>query len=245
VSKKNRIRTDNLARFLVYILGHRPDEFGLFPDKNGFFTYKELLQAVHEEPGWGYVREGSINEVLSGKDRSLFQSEEKRIKSVVTEWHLDLENPAISLPKILYTGIRTKAHSAVMDKGLHPIEGSYYILSQGRDMAERIGKRCDREPVILEIRADTALREGMLFYTFGDLFITKEILSRHIAGPPVPKNIIKEKEVPTKKKKTIVSEFQPGTFILEADRDLDRSRISKGKKRKGWKEEARKFRRKK
>jgi len=58
---------------LVYMLGHRPDEFGLVPDSEGFIPYKELLQAIHEEEGWRYVRRSHINEVLfgGGIDRSL------------------------------------------------------------------------------------------------------------------------------------------------------------------------------
>lgn len=245
MSKKIRIRVDKLARFLVYIMGHSPYEFGLVPDKEGFFTYKELLQAIHEESGWGYVRQASINEVLLVKDRSLFHSEDKRIKAIEPQWHLDLETPAVSLPKILFTGIRTKAHPVVMDNGLNSVEGSYYPLSPDRSMAERIGRRRDHNPVILEIRTETALAERVLFYPFGDLFLVKEISSRHIAGPPVSKDVLKAKEVQPIKKKDTESDFQPGTFTLEVDRDLDRSRTSKGKKRKGWKEEVRKFRRKK
>jgi hypothetical protein len=38
----------------------------LVPDTEGFIGYKELLQAIHEEPGWGYVKLGDIREVLMG-----------------------------------------------------------------------------------------------------------------------------------------------------------------------------------
>ena len=244
MSKKNRIKTDNLTRFLVYILGQNPSEFGLVPDSEGFFTYKELLQAIHEESGWRSIRRGSLNEILIGKDRFLFQSDEKRIKTVKPQWNLDLETPAVSLPKVLYSGVRSKAHPVVMEKGLHSVEGLLYSLSPDRKMAERIGRRRDRKPVILEIRTETALAEGILFYPFGDLYLTKEIPSRHIKGPPVSKDVLKANEDQSAKKKSNQQDFHPGTFILEVDRDLDRSRTPKGKKRKGWKEEARKYRKK-
>ena len=68
---------DNLARILLYILGRRPDEFGIVPDRRGFVGLKELLQAFHEEEGWSYVRQSHINEVLLGKDRGLFELEGK------------------------------------------------------------------------------------------------------------------------------------------------------------------------
>ena len=75
--KKNLIKTKNLSRLMTYIMGYRPYEFGIIPDAEGFFPFKELLRAIHEEPGWGYVRQGHINEVLLGEDRELFQAEGK------------------------------------------------------------------------------------------------------------------------------------------------------------------------
>ena len=79
---------DKLGRFLVYILGHRPDEFGLLPDPSGYVPYKSLLQAIHEESGWGYVRRSHINEVLLGKDRPLFEALENRIRVLDRRWQL-------------------------------------------------------------------------------------------------------------------------------------------------------------
>ena len=75
-----QIKVENLSRFLIYILGLRPYEFGLVPDMDGFVMHKELLQALHEEEGWRYVRESHINEVLMGKDRLLFHTEGNRIR---------------------------------------------------------------------------------------------------------------------------------------------------------------------
>jgi putative RNA 2'-phosphotransferase len=62
-----KIRREDLSRLMIYILGYRPDEFGLVPDPGGYVRYKELLQAIHEEPGWGYVRQSHFNEILMGK----------------------------------------------------------------------------------------------------------------------------------------------------------------------------------
>ena len=229
---------------MIYILGHSPYEFGLVPDEEGFIPYKELLQAINEEPGWGYVRQGNINEVLLGKERVLFFSDGKRIKTTDRRWTLDLGRPGQSMPKILFIGIRRKAHAAVIDKGLRKIEGSYYTLSPEREMAQRIGMRRDQRPVLLEIMAHEAQREGRLFYHFGDLFLTSEISPQHIAGPPVPKDAIKGKEEKQVKVRESLPEFQTGSFTLDIRRDPDRMRRQSGKKKKGWKEEVRRLRRK-
>ena len=52
------------ARFLKYILGLRPDEFGLVPDRDGYVKIKDLLKAVHEEAGWRSFRQANINEMM-------------------------------------------------------------------------------------------------------------------------------------------------------------------------------------
>ena len=230
---------------LAYMLGHRPFEFGLVPDEMGFVTIKELLQALHEEPGWGYTREGNINEALIGEDRSLFEHVDKKIRTIDRKWSLDYDGE-IELPcKILFLGIRRKAHPVVMEKGLRMIEGSNYILSTDREMAERIGKRRDPQPVILEIRLDAAWREGLSIRRFGDLFLAGEIPARFIAGPPVPKSAIRSREAKEAKKKEqeIMPQFQAGTFLLDLEKAPSQYRKEKGgKKKRTWKEDARKER---
>jgi len=232
---------------LIYMLGHRPYEFGILPDAEGFVTYKELLQSLHEEAGWGYVRQGNINEVLMGEDRLFYESDAGKIRVIDRRWTFN-DPGKIQLPsKILYTGIRRKAHPVIMDKGLRIIEGSYYILSPDRNMAERIGRRHDPQPVLLEIMADAAQREGLLLHSFGDLFLTREIPVRFLAGPPVPKSVIKAKEEKAAKsreakKQEMVSQFQAGAFVLDAAKDPDKHRRDKGRKKRSWKEDARKER---
>jgi len=244
--RHHQIQTESLSRFLVYVLGHRPDEFGLVPDEEGFVAYKELLQAVHEEEAWRYVRRSHINEILLGEGRTLFQSETERIRSIDRRWELDLHHPASCLPKILFAPIRQKAHPVVMEKGLKGYGDRVLILSPSSDMALRIGRRRDQKPVVLEILAETAGEKRVLFYSFGDLFLSPEIPARFIAGPPVPKEVlerVKEKGASPEKAPMARPVPTPGTFILDPSRDPDPYRKAKGKKRKGWKEAARKMRR--
>jgi putative RNA 2'-phosphotransferase len=243
--KKNQMKTHDLARFIQYVLGHRPDEFGLLPDKEGFVTYKELLWALHEEPGWGYVRKGHINEVLIGPDRNLFQAREDTIRALDRRWHFDLEEPAKNLPSILFVGVRRRAHPNVMEKGLAAPQGKHIVLSPYRDLATRIGRRRDQKPVLLEISTRSVSEAGIALIPFGELFMADQVPAKAITGPPLPK---KDMEATQKKAKAIPDkrpDFETGTFVLDVKRDPDPSRHPKGKKRKGWKEEARKVRRRK
>ena len=176
---------------MAFLLGRKPDEFGVVPDTEGYLTYKELLWAIHEEPGWSYVRQSHIHEVVMGKGISLFEWDENRIRVLERHWVLDLESPALTVPKILYVCVKRKAHAYVMEQGLK--SERHLVLSADRDMALRIGRRRDRKPVMLEVMTGPAQEQGIPFYFFGQLFLTTEIPPRFISGPPVSKEAEEKK----------------------------------------------------
>lgn len=240
MSKKDRIKANSLSSLLSFVLGRSPDEFGLVPDPEGYVTFKELLRAIHEEPGWSYVRQSHIDEVLVGKGASVFEWDGNRIRVSERHWILDLETPGLAVPKILYVCIRRRAHAYVMEQGLK--SQSPLALSPEADMALRIGRRRDQKPVTLEVMTGPAQGLGISFYPFGRLFLATEIPPGVLSGPPVSKEV-EEKSRP-EKAEPVPPDFLAGTFLLEAHRDPDRSRRISGKKQRGWKEEARKLRRK-
>ena len=230
---------------MLYILGRRPDEFGIIPDMEGFVSLKELLQAIHEEEGWSYVRQSHINEVLLGKDRGLFLLEGKRMRAVEAHWSFDFKNPSLAVPKRLFVPVRRKAHPVVMEKGLKSAQERYLVLASDKDMAMRMGRRRDQKPVLLEILTNTAGGEKVPFYLFGKLFLCHRIPAEFISGPPVSKETMEDRspgEPKREKAGRVVSDMTPGTFPLDISRDPDPYRRAKGRKRKGWKEEARKSR---
>jgi putative RNA 2'-phosphotransferase len=220
------------------MLGHNPAEFGFVPTSDGFVPFKELLKAIHEEPGWRHVNQSHINEVLLGKDRFLFEVAENQIRAVERKWGRNVESPEpSSIPKILFTAVRRKAHPVVMEKGLKSPAGRYLILSPDEEMSAKIGKRRDPKPVILRVDAEKAGKEGISIHPFDTLFLSEEIPPRYIHGPPVAKETLAAPAETAYKPET------PGTFPLDLARDPDPYRRARGRKQKGWKEAARKTRR--
>jgi putative RNA 2'-phosphotransferase len=235
---------------LVYILGHKPDKFGIGPDSYGFVSFKELLQVVHEEEGFGYVKRSHINEILTSKDRSLFHVTGDRIRVPEKTWSLDLDKPSRLIPKILFSSVRRKAYPSVIEKGLRAVPDRKLTLSVSKTMALRIGKRRDQNPILLEIMASLAQENGVLFYGFGEeLFLSPFIPAKFISGPPIPKEPppAKKKAARAVKEENSISDacHTPGSFVLDISKDPDPVRRAKGKKQKGWKEQERKIRKKK
>ena len=247
MSKRELYRLEGLKKQLIYMLGKRPDEFALLPDKDGFVKIKELIQTLHEEEGFGFVRESHINEIMMYDGRELFEIENKKIRAKQINWELDLENPVYDLPKLLWTCVRRRAYPVIMEKGLFSSSDSYIMLFTSKQMALRPGRRKDNNPVLLEIMVYDAMERGSQFFRFGELFLSKWISRDDIIGPPLDKEEVeqkrkeKEKQKRQRENKNIEKAFSGGTFFLREPKQ----KKAKGKKKKGWKEEVRKKRKRK
>lgn len=184
---QNSKSIQSLSKLLAYVLGRRPDEFGLVPDQNGYVKIKELLKALHEEEGWRYVRQVHLNEICLTLPAPPIEISEKLIRAKTRE-NLPQPETDPDLPKLLYTCIRTKAYVHVHEKGLFPAAATLVTLSSDKDMALRIGRRSDPSPVVLTIHVGQAIDRGVFIYRVGEkLFLADSLPASCINGPPLPK----------------------------------------------------------
>lgn len=208
--KKN---LNQLKKYLDYVLGRAPDEFGLIPDESGYVKIKDLLKAMHEEEGLKYVRIGHLKELQLSLTPIMFEMDEKLIRAINRKG-LPKIVYAHDPPKLLYTATRKKAYPHVADKGILPTFYSKIVLSDVKEMAIRLGKRFDSEPVILTVNVHHTLETGAMISQYGDhLFLTDYIDAKCFTGPSLPKEkeIIKKTEgkpMPTEPK-------MPGSFTLD------------------------------
>lgn len=203
----------HLAGFLAYILERRPDEFGLIPDPDGFIKTKELLKALHEEQGWQYVRQSHLNEIAISLRPSPVEMTSDHIRAVMRD-KLPRRTPAGNVPKILYAWVRRKAYPVVLEKGVSPGARPFVLLSSDRQLAERIGARIDRQPVILTVQTQKAQDRGLQIYQFGEaLFDTTHIPADCFTGPSLQKQkIIVKAPEPRKPPETAPI---PGSFTID------------------------------
>jgi putative RNA 2'-phosphotransferase len=216
-----------LAKFLSYILERRPDEFGLVADDNGYFRIKEVLKAINEEEGWRHIRRSHLNEVLLSLSNPSFEISEPFIRGVNRE-QLAARRAVDHLPKLLYICVRQKAHAVAMEKGLYPSGSPKIVLSSDRELALRLGKRIDSEPVVLSVHAEKSLKEGVIYHQAGqNLFVTDFIPPSCLMGPPLPK------EKPEAAKPAPLAEAEPqrlpGSFFLELNSEPGAHAKAKGR----------------
>lgn len=242
--KKN---AKQLEKLMAYILGRHPDEFGLVLDDQGWVRVRDLVKAISEEPGWGHVRKSHIHEVLIAGGEKPVVLDDERIRAV----HLD-DTPRreedVCPPKILYHCLRRRAHAFVTQKGIRTSGHARLLLATTEELAQRIGKRRDAEPVLLTVQAHRAYAAGVKFSKYGELiYITDHVPLGYFTGPPPPQVERKETGKPRKEPVPIAEEL-PGsfTFDIERSRALQQQQLKRKGLRKeiAWKQEVRKSRRK-
>jgi putative RNA 2'-phosphotransferase len=204
--------TKQLSRFIANILGNCPHEFGLIPDSDGFVKLKDLLKVIVEEPGWRHVRRGDIDELLLVEPSLPFEIQDSRIRAFSRSYAMTCE-PDRNPPKLLYTWVRRKAHPVIMEKGIRSAGMEKVVLTSDLELAERIGKRIDNEPVILTVQVTRSMEQGVTFFKTGDsLYLSDSIPPGCFTGPPLPKvkpEAQKEKPAEEPEEKIV------GAFLLE------------------------------
>lgn len=231
--------TRRLAKFLSYVLGHRPDEFGLIPDDHGYVRIKELLKSVSEEDGWRHVRMGHLKEVSYTQLPSPIEMDDKMIRASDRTLLPEIK-PGIDLPKLLYLAVRRRAYPAMLDRGLpYHTDRPQIVLCADEAMALRIGRRRDQQPVMITIHVEASAEKGTYFQKYGEgLFLADAIYPGTFHGPPLPK----EKPVQTRAKKISEPEQPktPGSYFP----DLTPPPEPRKKRREvDWKKDRRKARR--
>ena len=231
-----------LSQFLAYMLGRKPHEFGLVPDADGFVKLKEFILAIGEEEGWRHVRQPILNELMLTMPDPPVEIAENRIRATNRD-HLPKIRHAADLPKLLYTAVTQKSHSAVLEKGILPTHHDYVILAAEKSMAARIGKRRDRSPVLLTVNVLHTEQKGIFFKQAGEkLYLADMIPVNCFTAPPLPK----EKPEIKKHKKPQVPERSkmPGSYLIDLQKNSEK-RKNAADKAGSWKRDKKRIRRQK
>jgi len=229
-----RKSSKRLAKLLTYVLGRQPDEFGLVLDDNGYVRVKELLKAVCEEDGWKHVRRRHLEEILITLPNPPVTMEQGHIRAVDGS-HLPRPEAATDPPKQLYHCVRRRAYPHVREKGIRPPKEEPVCLAADQEMALRIGRRKDAEPVLVTVHVSRAGHHGITFQRYGSgLYLSGSIPADCLTGPSLPKPKTKdEKPAPEPPP-------PPGRFFLEPDPQKRAEKRFRRKKEIAWKKERRK-----
>jgi putative RNA 2'-phosphotransferase len=232
---------ESLARMLTYILGHRPDEFGLVLSEDGFIPIKHLLQSLAAEPGWGFVRRHHLEQLVGLVSPPAFEIAGEHIRAVSPEPARLRRDPGEAPPALLYVAIPPKAHARVWEEGLRPPPDRELVLSTTKETAVKLGRRRAPHPILVIVQAQAAARRGIELTGYGEGLYLAPALPRDLlqlpAPPPLPEKPKPEKARPP----------TPGTFEPDLARMFQPPQKLHGKTKRdepAWKSGTRQERRK-
>jgi putative RNA 2'-phosphotransferase len=233
-----------LAKMLAYVLGRRPDEFGLVTDPEGFVKIKDLLKALGEEEGFRHVRRGSLDEILVTMPEAPIEIQEGRIRAK-DRTNLVPHVPPDTPPKLLYTCVRRKAYPVALEKGIFPGNHPMVLLSSDQEMAKRIGCRSDGAPVMLTVSMEQARRAGVRFLSAGgSLYLSQNIPPSCFSGPPLRRV---QDEPPSREQRVTPPEPKmPGSFFPDPAEILvgeEKGKKDRRGKRPEWKRDRKRMQR--
>jgi putative RNA 2'-phosphotransferase len=168
-----------LSKLISYILRHHPEKYGLSLDRYGFAQLKELVGVIGQKKKW--MKEDDIMRVVEESERKRFEIRGDKIRATYGHTiEVEQVSPEAEPPEILFHGTSRKAVETILKDGLQPMRRQYVHLCQTGEEAYRAGRRKDRNPVVLQIRARNAFGEGIKFRRYGSVYITKKIPGKFI-----------------------------------------------------------------
>lgn len=155
--------TQDLGRFLCFLLRHKPSAANLTMDKHGWVDVDELVNNLKEYPD--DVDLHFINKVVQEDEKGRFQLKHGKIRACQGHSILvDLEMEPITPPSILFHGTTDDAKDLILKDGIKSMGRQYVHMSSNKETAISVSLRRTNEPVILVINSQKMYEDGVEFY---------------------------------------------------------------------------------
>lgn len=155
---------------MSYALRHNPDKYHIKLDEYGYTdlnTFIKALNQVHRfEPA---LTKADIERVITNSSKHRFEIKNNRICALYGHSVPGIiKHQVTTPPAILYHGTAHHSLKSIERLGLLPMQRQFVHLSTDIPMAKQVGSRHDPHPVILQIDAQAASRDGISFYIGND-----------------------------------------------------------------------------
>ena len=159
----------SLSKFMSLILRHKPEDFGVVLDPEGWTGIDELLEAMNRErPVTRAQLEDVVQQVEPDKQRFSIEGEEIRANyghSLAGK----ITHEAAAPPELLFHGTNTRVLETILEGGLEPMSRQYVHLTPNGELASRVGGRRGK-PVLVTVEAGRAHAAGVVFYRANHAF---------------------------------------------------------------------------
>lgn len=157
-------QTTYISKLLSYILRHKPEEYGIVLDENGYTNVNELINKLnaHNEN----ISFEILQYIVDTNNKKRFAFNEDCTKIRASQGHsvdVELGYKEQQPPAILYHGTIEKFLAAIMKDGLQKMQRHHVHLIADKTTATKVAERRGK-PIILQIKADEMFAAGYKFY---------------------------------------------------------------------------------
>jgi len=166
-----------VSKYMSYLLRHSPENLKM--DRHGFVDLDELVGKLNER---FQTDDKFIFEIVEKSDRKRFEIVGNKIRALYGHTipvKLELEEDKVA--KTFYHGTTPDAASKILKEGLKPMKRRWVHLSPTTEIATEVALRRTRNPVILEINAEAARKNGLRFHKATDkVYVCDAVHPRYI-----------------------------------------------------------------
>lgn len=230
-----------LFKFLHYILAYHPEEFGLFPDYNGFFKIKEIFQVLIFTKKFKKVKLETLKQLFSYYYKDFFEISENsnlvKPKTVYYSPPQKIKFLQVNKYTTLWTFVKPKTWLKLsIDRFWKPYN-SLIPLYTDKELAQNWAKV--KGGLLIEVFPKLIDPDVNVFVFREKIFLLDKINYEALKGPSIDQKFLKKygpkTEIPSKPSKIIP--FKAAGFELENEEEkLPYRKITHGKKKeKPWK----------
>lgn len=163
-------RLVRVSKLMSLILRHKPDQFGVVLDPEGFTPIYEVVCALRTS-----IPDASADDVRSvvefiEPDKARFSIDGTDIRANYGHSLAERVNQArVSPPSLLLHGTSELVAVAIRREGIRPMGRQYVHLTTSQDLAVKVGARHGKS-CVLEVDASLASNQGIAFYRANDSF---------------------------------------------------------------------------
>ncbi|HEX7733400.1 MAG TPA: RNA 2'-phosphotransferase [Ktedonobacteraceae bacterium] len=155
-----------LSKTISHALRHKPGDYGLVLDAEGWVAVDDLLAALRRRLGSRRsIGLAEIETIMAESEKQRFELRDDKIRAFYGHsTPTTIEREPVTPPALLYHGTTQEAAQAILREGLKSMKRQHVHLSTDLKTARIVGLRRTGKPVILRIAALEAHQHGIKFY---------------------------------------------------------------------------------
>jgi putative RNA 2'-phosphotransferase len=172
-----------LSRTISHALRHAPEVYGLVLDQTDSVALGDLVVALRKSAKeFADLDEFDIVELTLDAQKARHQIQSGRIRALYGH-SMEQRRPlmAADAPSTLFHGTSPAALGGILEQGLQPMGRQFVHLSPDLETAITVGRRKASKPVVLEVQAHLAEKEGEKFFQITDkIWLAEKVVPKFV-----------------------------------------------------------------